>query len=295
MKLSFNQKLSLVYLILGIIILPLLAQPIGIPKAYAASKTAWQITDLDNASITTTRSMFFNGWLFTFKDANNTETYGDIWDSANSYNDGNTTATAQNFRIDISSGMEFPNIVAGDTLTVTGDGTPSNLTIYLPAVNTNTTLYVADDGSTYYDSNLTNLAYGAPVAIDIALDSNSAYNFSSTYGSLVPEQTYTSPDNIRNVTVTCNSSFGWKLYVKSTGNFTSGANTINVNYLEWKWNDEESVWTDMSTTDIEVRSSNNPTSASGVTTGMEYRINVPYGNVPASNYSATITYTAIAQ
>lgn len=52
------------------------------------------------------------------------------------------------------------SIAEGETLTVTFDG-GQTLTVYLPAISSGY-LFVADDGSTYWDQNLTSLAKAAP-------------------------------------------------------------------------------------------------------------------------------------
>jgi hypothetical protein len=293
MKLHLGQKIGLVCLTLGFFMLASLGFPF-LPRAQAASETAWEITDMDNAVIDTPRSMFFDGWVFQFKDSSGVVSYGEIYDCENNFSDGDVSGSPEPLRIDVVSWMESPNIQAGDTLTLTSDGTPSSLTVYLPALSGDDSLWVADDGSTYYDDALTSLAYEAPIEIEISISSSAAYDFSSS-GPLFPDQTYTSSNNVRSLTVICNNSSGWKLYVKSTGNFISGGNTININVLEWSWDDASPSWTDMSTTDTSVRSSSDPTSASGVTTGMEYRVNIPYGNTPASDYTAKITFTAVVQ
>lgn len=293
MKTTLGQKISLVCLVIGLITLGFLANSGKIPKAEAASTTAWSISDLDDAVITTTRSGSLDSWIYEIKNSAGTTTYGDVYDNENIYSDGGTTGGAEAVRMDIAGVSEAaPDIQAGDTITLSGDGTPTDITVYLPTLTVNDILWVADDGSTYYDSGLSSLAYEAPIEISISLDSTSAYDF----GVIIPEQTYTTSNNVRNVTVICNETNGWKLYVKSTSsNFISGVNTININSLEWSWNDGVPSWTDISTTDTEVRSSSSPTSASGVTTGMEYRLNVDFASVPASNYSATLTYTTVCQ
>ncbi len=297
MKLNLSQKIALVCLVLGIICLSFFT-PSEIPKVHAASETAWQITNLTNISITTTRSTVADGWRHVVKNQTGLTSYGRTSDNANTYTDLSTTGGAESVRIDETYRTENFNIQAGDTLTLTStDGTPTTLTVYLPALSgsTNSTLYVADDGSTYYDSALTNLAYGAPVEVGVSLDSTSAYDFSVANGSLLPNQTYTSANNVRTVTITCNNSSGWKLYTKATGNFVSGSYTINIGNLEWSQNDLSPSWTDMSTTDTQVYASNDPTNYSGTTVGMEYRINIPWGNTGADNYSVKITYTTVVQ
>jgi len=292
MKTALGQKISLVCLVIGLTTLGFLANSGKIPRAEAASSTAWSISDLDNAVITTVHSGFLDGWIYEIKNSAGTTTYGDVYDSENIYSDGGITGGAEAVRLDITGVMDVVSIQAGDTIVLTGDGTPTDITVYLPTLAGDDILWVADDGSTYYDSGLSSLAYEAPIEISISLDSTSAYDF----GVIIPEQTYTTSNNVRNVTVICNETNGWKLYVKSTSsNFISGVNTININSLEWSWNDGVPSWTDVSTTDTEVRSSSSPTSASGVTTGMEYRLNVDFASVPASNYSATLTYTTVCQ
>ncbi|MFC1686456.1 hypothetical protein ACFLZS_00990 [Patescibacteria group bacterium] len=294
MKISIGQKISLIGLIIGLSVLWFLATIENTPKVQAASTTAWQITNSSNAVITTTRGGAAQTWLFQIQSSNGITTYGNVWDNQNTYTDGGTSFTPQNVRLIITPApLQTINIQAGDTIVLTGDGTPGTLTVYMPAISSGVSviLYVADDGSTYTDAILTTLAYEAPIEIEIALDDTSAYDF----GSIIPDQTYTSADNVRNVTVTCNETNGWKLYVKSTGDFESGVNSVDIGSLEWSVKDGDPTWIDMSTTDTEIRSSANPTSASGVTTGMEYQINVDYSSVPADDYTATITYTAVCQ
>lgn len=294
MKVSFSQKISLVCLIIGLSISGFLATIENSPEAQAASTTAWQITNSSNAVITTTRGGAAQTWLFQIQSSSGVTTYGNVWDNQNTYADGGISLTPQNVRLIITPApLQTINIQAGDTIVLTGNGTPGTLTVYMPAISSGVSviLYVADDGSTYTDSGLSTLAYEAPIEISISLDDTSAYDF----GLIVPEQTYSSASNVRNVTVTCNETNGWKLYVKSTGDFESGVNSVDIESLEWSWNDIIPNWTDMSTTDTQVNSSSSPTSASGVTTGMEYQINVDFTSVPASDYTATITYTTVCQ
>lgn len=294
MKISLSQKISLVCLIVGLSISGFLATLEESPKAEAASETAWSISNSSNAVITTTRGGSAQTWLFQIQNSGGGTTFGSVWDNQNTYNDGAISIIPEDVRLRIMPNLgETINIQAGDTIVLTGDGTPSTLTVYLPAINSLATqlLYLADDGSTYTDASLTTLAYEAPIEVEVELDDTSAYDF----GLILPEQTYTSSLNVRNVTVTCNESNGWQLYIKATGDFESGVNSIAIESLEWSIEDGDAVWSDVTTTDTQVSSSSSPTSASGVESGMEYRINVDYTSVPADDYTATITYTAVCQ
>lgn len=94
--------------------------------------------------------------------------------------------------------------------------------------------------------------------------------------------------NAVTVNVKCNTN--WTLYVRGSGSFTSGSNSIPLSRLGWQINGG-SGFTAMTTSDAEVRTGTK-TTGSGVDTGMDYRLTIQWDDDPADNYSATITYTA---
>ena len=293
MQVNLNQKINSFLLTLVLVTSIFCVYFIGIPKAYAASTTPWQITNLSNAVITTTRSTVNQGWYYLIQNQSGITTFGTTYDNQDNYSDGLTTGSPNSVRLHIQKVNESINILAGDAITLTStDGNPTSIRVFMPAITTDTTLYIANDGSTYTDSGLTTLAYIAPITMNITTSSNTAYNF----GKIIPNLTYTTANDIQNITITTNESTGWILYIKATtSNFVSGANSIPISCLEWRYDNSSQDWTDLSTTDTNVRSDTNPTSLSGVITGIEYRLNIPYGSIPAADYTATITYTAVTQ
>ncbi|GEM_PF-5708380 len=191
---------------------------------------------------------------------------------------------------------------ANDTMLETSDGNDWDIN----SVPSNTNLcrrlsaesadhvYGTCSGSDYviasFDITGHDVEFDLGIAITISLDSTASYDF----GTVIPEVIYTSPDNVRTVNVKTNNPTGWVLYIKGLGNFTSGANSVNLSVLEWA--SDSTVWTDTTTSDTMVTSDANPTGSGGVDTGMEYRLNtVPFGTPVANNYTTTITYTAATQ
>ncbi len=96
------------------------------------------------------------------------ERFGDV------HLDGNQEFFYDNFSyvshlvLDLEGICEPLSIEAGDTVTITYDG-GQELTIYLPTTTENwLRVYVATDGSTYYDRALTRLAQASPQMSDVA-------------------------------------------------------------------------------------------------------------------------------
>jgi len=191
-----------------------------------------------------------------------------------------------------------------DSMIETSDGTdwevdvaPANSdTIRRLSAESADHIYGACSGTNYviasFDIAGHDVQFDLGVGISVELDSTAAYDF----GTVIPEVVYTSAANVRNVTVKTNNTAGWILYIKGTGAFEdTSLNTVNLNVLEWS--EDAAAWTDTSTTDTQVASNGSATSAAGVTTGMEYRLNtVPYGiSTDGTDFVTTITYTAVTQ
>jgi len=85
--------------------------------------------------------------------------FGDIYDQANTYEDGSTTTNGR-LMVNVMGDGGDVNTYAGDYIALAYDGTTKN--IYFPSMTEDTTLYVGDDGSTYNDANLCSVAYTAP-------------------------------------------------------------------------------------------------------------------------------------
>lgn len=123
------------------------------------------IKDLEDAHITIARSAAEHGWVYNFHDyassAFFTEEGNGQYDNQNVFHDGNSSQEALILMIDAFGDYCAMTVQAGDTLEITYDG-GQKLTIYLPQINKqagqDTYLYIARDGSTYYNEGLTELA-----------------------------------------------------------------------------------------------------------------------------------------
>lgn len=125
------------------------------------STTPLATKDFTNAVIGNLRSTVFLGWEHFFESYPVAGQFCSINDNENAFDDENAYDPARNVKLVITRLNEDIAIQAGDTITIFLDGAIT-LTVYLPAVTANTTLYIADDGSTYYDINMLKLAYKAP-------------------------------------------------------------------------------------------------------------------------------------
>ena len=188
--------------------------------------------------------------------------------------------------IETSDGLDWEgNVAPADSDTIRRLSAEDNYHIYGACSGTN--YVIASFDITAHDAQ-----FDLGVGISVELDSTAAYDF----GTVIPEVVYTSAANIRNVTVKTNNVAGWILYIKGTGAFEdTSLNTVNLNVLEWS--EDAAAWTDTTTIDTQVASNGAATGAAGVTTGMEYRINVvPYGvTTDGTDFVTTLTYTAVTQ
>ena len=125
------------------------------------STTPLLITNLTSLHITTTRSIYSLGWDFLFFNPSPHIIFGSIEDNSNLFTVRLTSPTPVFLQINIEESEQSIDIHANDTILLTFN-TDTNLYIFFPAVNENMQLYVADDGSTYYDAGMTNLAQAAP-------------------------------------------------------------------------------------------------------------------------------------
>jgi len=121
--------------------------------------TALFKTDITTASIGTTRGSSAIAWQYVFKTTDSAVTFGSIYDNANSFVDG-ATSTSKALMIVIATDAETVAIQDMDTLVIDG------LTVWLPALSGDDTLYVDTDGNTWYDSALTSPAGGVSTVSD---------------------------------------------------------------------------------------------------------------------------------
>lgn len=144
-------------LIIIVVLVVILGVGFGIYRIFFAPKPL-KIKDLENMRITTPRSSEDYGWHFEIPDC------GSIEDDVNEFADEEEPL---NKSVNVRLAIECNNptgigIQAGDTLEITYNG-GKRLTIYLPAVTEDIHwLYVATDGSTYYNEALTQPAQLAP-------------------------------------------------------------------------------------------------------------------------------------
>lgn len=99
---------------------------------------------------------------------------------------------------------------------------------------------------------------------------------------------FTSPDNAVNPNVRCNSN--WTLYVRGSGDFSSGTNSIPLSRLGWRAGGIGS-YTTMGISDAVVAKGSR-TGNAGVTTSMGYQLTITFDDPAADGYSTTIIYTA---
>jgi hypothetical protein len=124
--------------------------------------SALTLTDLTAVSINATRSGNADGWAFGFSSTDGLTAYGSIYDNANSFTDGSTSASAKALQIDVVANSDTIAIQDFDYLTITTDSV-TDLKVWLPALAVDDTLYVDTDGNTWYDEALTTPAGGVHV------------------------------------------------------------------------------------------------------------------------------------
>ncbi len=124
-----------------------------------------KIKDLENMHITIARSSIEWGWEFSvgLVGQPTISPLGTIVDNENSFKDGNSAEEPYRVWFMVQSVDESINVHAGDTLEITYDD-GQELKIYLPRLVEDVNLFVATDGSTYYDEALTQLAQSANAA-----------------------------------------------------------------------------------------------------------------------------------
>jgi len=164
---------------LVVVLIVILAIGFGIYKIFFATKLL-KIKDLEDMYIVTTRSPSESAWEIRADDHFKSVEYpffGLVRDNSNEYRDGHSAKRPARARLVISqdwSGLEEEKVAiqAGDRVELTYDG-GRRLLVYLPRITHEDltllfdavyelTLYVAPDGSTYYDERLTRLAQSAP-------------------------------------------------------------------------------------------------------------------------------------
>lgn len=118
-------------------------------------------TDLISAHIVEPRATQPNGYQYIFLGKAPPDWTGLVRDNENIYYDGISIDVPYPLAFVVMTINEGVNITAGDRLEVSTD--VGDFTIYLPQyANGFLLLYVADDGSTYYDYPLVTLAQAAP-------------------------------------------------------------------------------------------------------------------------------------
>jgi hypothetical protein len=125
--------------------------------------TPLEIGDVTDLHIASTRSSVEGGWFFYFGLADDVyyNPLGYVGDNSNIFTDG-AAYTPQPAGVWVGRDSEDIAIQAGDYVTVTYDGGLTKR-IYFPAIyGADVTLYIAHDGSTYWDLGLCDLAQGVP-------------------------------------------------------------------------------------------------------------------------------------
>ncbi len=117
---------------------------------------------LESMYIIRPRSNHEWGWGIALVDVEYDDPLGLVYDNGNTYQKGNSYAQSRDIFLRIFTDEdEEIGIPAGDSLEITYDG-GQRLAIYLPRITEEPSiLYVATDGSTYYDEELTKLAQKA--------------------------------------------------------------------------------------------------------------------------------------
>jgi len=155
-------------LILIVVLVVILGLGFGIWKIFFAPKPL-KIKDLEKANITVPRSSIEEGCEIDIYGTSETLTapgsfvlgFGAIYDNQNVFIDLKSSGTAIPIHIWVQESDEGKYMHAGDTIKITYDG-GQKLTIYTPEGWGK--VYVATDGSTYYDKDLTKLAQRVPIS-----------------------------------------------------------------------------------------------------------------------------------
>lgn len=160
-----------------VVLIVVLAIGFGIYKILFVTKPL-KITDLEDMYIVTPRSSLEPGWAINAIAGESGDAFGLVFDSTNEYEDGNSFRNPLRVFISIEQDRSFKweevNIPAGDRVELTYNG-GRRLLVYLPRITHEDlisqeqgpevyefVLYVASNGSTYYDKKLTQLAHPTP-------------------------------------------------------------------------------------------------------------------------------------
>lgn len=167
---------TLVGLIVALIVI--LAIGFGIYRIFFVTKPL-KIKDLEDMYLATPRSSLERGWTINVVSGEADNFFGQAADNSNEYMDGLPVERFQKvgLLVDQARVLEYDevNIQAGDRVELTYDG-GRKLLVYLPRITGEDliftpeeeegsygfALYVASDGSTYYDKKLTQLAQAVP-------------------------------------------------------------------------------------------------------------------------------------
>lgn len=121
------------------------------------STTPQTLMDVTNMNITTTRSPHQYGWFHAILESDTTFWFSWIYDYDNLFNDNFLKVSPVPVMVWIDPQNAVIDIHHRDTLSMTFDGGAPFL-IYLPKIDFEVYLYIADDGSTYWDVNMNSLA-----------------------------------------------------------------------------------------------------------------------------------------
>jgi len=132
-------------------------------NGYFPSNNPLLITQLNNLSIQYLRAAASIGWAFTLSGYPTSNYWGRIYDRENIFYSGYPYLPPNRIDILCISHSQPFDVYAGDWLNAVYDIT-QNIKIYLPRITGTASLhlYVADDGSTYYDPGMMSLAQAAP-------------------------------------------------------------------------------------------------------------------------------------
>ena len=151
-------------LILIVVLIIILGLGFGFYRIFFVPRPL-KMRKLEGMYIIRPRSNHEWGWGLYVIDIESDTAFGSVYDNGNTYQKGNSYARLRDALLQIGSEDEEINIPAGDRLEITYDG-GQRLLIYLPritglGIQEGINLYVATDGSTYYDEGLTKLAQKA--------------------------------------------------------------------------------------------------------------------------------------
>ena len=146
---------SLIFIVVLVIILG-----VGIYRIFFIPRPL-KMRKLESMYIIHPRSNHEWGWGIALVDVESDTGLGMVYDNRNTYQKGNSYAQLRDVLLQIFVEDEEIDIPAGDRLEITYDG-GKRLAIYLPRITEDPSiLYVATDGSTYYDKELTKPAQKA--------------------------------------------------------------------------------------------------------------------------------------